>query len=126
MKRQGDQSQFSSHLLAQASAKGVLKGLPEWITENPRRDLSVQELAARAGMSERNFARVFTRETGMSPAKFVEALRIDHAAHYLENETLSLEEVAEKSGFGTAERMRRAFKRNIRVLPGTYRKRFGV
>jgi transcriptional regulator GlxA family with amidase domain len=126
MKRPGGQSQFSTHLLAQANAKGVLKGLPEWISENPRRDLSVQELATKAGMSERNFSRVFARQMGMTPAKFVEALRIDQATYHLENEALSLEEVAHKSGFRTSERMRRAFKRNLQVLPVTYRKRFGV
>lgn len=126
MKRQGGQSQFSTHLRAQVSANGVLKGLPEWIAANPCRDLTVQRLAERAGMSERNFSRVFSKEMGMSPAKFVEALRIDQAAQHLENEALSLEEVASKCGFGTSERMRRAFSRSLGVLPGAYRKRFGV
>ncbi len=126
MKRQGGQSQFSSRLRAQAVTEGLLQGLPEWIAENPCSDLSVEKLAERAAMSERNFSRVFTRETGMPPARFVESVRIDRARYYLENDSLSLEKVAEKSGFGTAERMRRTFLRHIGVLPGAYRKRFGI
>jgi transcriptional regulator GlxA family with amidase domain len=126
MKRQGGQSQYSSHLCAQIASDGVLRGMPEWITENPCKDLSVERLSERAAMSERNFSRVFSKEIGISPARFVERVRIDYALYHLENDTLTLEKVAEMSGFGTAERMRRAFLRNIRVLPGTYRKRFGM
>lgn len=126
MKRQGGQSQFSSHLCAQQGSEGALRGLPEWIAENPCSDLSVEKLAERAAMSERNFSRVFTRETGMPPARFVERVRIDCARYHLENDALTLEKVAERSGFGTAERMRRTFLRHIGVLPGAYRKRFGI
>ncbi len=126
MKRQGGQSQFSSYLCAQEDSEGTLRGLPEWIADNPCRDLSVERLAERAGMSVRNFCRVFTRQTGMPPARFVERVRIDCARSYLENDALTLEKVAEKSGFGTAERMRRTFMRHIGVLPGAYRKRFGI
>jgi transcriptional regulator GlxA family with amidase domain len=126
MKRQGGQSQFSSHLCAQVGSEGPLQGLPEWIVENPCSDLSVESLAEKAAMSERNFSRVFTRQIGMPPARFVERVRIDRARSYLENDALTLETVAEKSGFGTAERMRRTFLRHIGVLPGAYRKRFGI
>jgi len=126
MKRQGGQSQFSSHLCAQVGSEGSLQGLPEWIAENPCSDLSVEKLAERAAMSERNFSRVFTREIGMPPARFVERVRIDCARYNLENDALTLEKVAENSGFGTVERMRRTFLRHIGVLPGAYRKRFGI
>jgi transcriptional regulator GlxA family with amidase domain len=125
MKRQGGQSQFSSHLSVQTHSKGMLKGLPEWIIENPCTDLSVEKLAEKAAMSERNFSRVFAKETGVTPAKFVETIRIDYAASYLENESMTIDQIAEESGFGTAEKMRRAFLRRLHVLPRTYRKRFG-
>ncbi len=126
MKRQGGQSQFSTHLSAQTDSKGSLKGLPEWILENPCKELSVEKLAEKVAMSERNFSRIFVKETGTTPAKFVESIRIDYAASYLENEAMTIDQVAVKSGFGTAEKMRRSFIRHLHVLPGTYRKRFGI
>jgi transcriptional regulator GlxA family with amidase domain len=124
LKRPGGQSQFSSHLAAQAVAPGPLRDLPQWIVANPGADLSVEQLAARAAMSPRNFARVFRRETGLTPAKFVERARLDAARRSLEDRRLALEEVASRCGFGSAERMRRTFHRHLRVLPLDYRKRF--
>ncbi len=126
MKRQGGQSQFSSYLSLQSNGNGHLKGLPEWIINNPGKNLSIEELAAKAAMSERNFSRVFTKETGMSPGKFIESVRIEYAASCLENTKMSFDQIAEASGFRSAERMRRAFVRHLHVLPGTYRKRFGI
>jgi transcriptional regulator GlxA family with amidase domain len=124
LKRPGGQSQFSSHLAAQTPAPGALRDLPEWIVDNLAADLSVEALAARAAMSPRNFARVFRRETGMTPAKYVERARVDAARRWLEDAALGLEEVAQRCGFGSAEQMRRTFQRHLRVLPIDYRKRF--
>jgi transcriptional regulator GlxA family with amidase domain len=126
MKRQGGQAQFSKLLSSQIKLSGGLKGLPEWIMDNPGQNLSVQKLARKCGMSERNFSRSFAKETNMTPGKFVEKVRIDYAILYLESEDMPLEQVAIISGFGTAEKMRRAFLRNLKVLPGTYKKRFGI
>jgi transcriptional regulator GlxA family with amidase domain len=75
-------------------------------------------------MSPRNFARLFLDETGMTPAKYVEMVRIDAARHYLETSALSIEIIAEKSGFYDAERMRRSFIRQLGVNPKNYRNRF--
>ncbi len=80
MKRQGGQSQFSAYLSLQSNGSGALKGLPEWIVNNPGKDLSIEELSAKAAMSERNFERVFKKETGMTPGKFIETVRIEYAA----------------------------------------------
>jgi len=124
LKRPGGQSQFSSHLAAQAVAPGPLRDLPHWIAANPAAELSVESLAARAAMSPRNFARVFRRETGLTPAKFVERARLDAARRSLEDHKLGLDEVASRCGFGSAERMRRTFHRHLRVLPIDYRRRF--
>lgn len=124
LKRPGGQSQFSSHLAAQAKPVGVLKDVPEWILAHLGADLAVEQLAARAGMSPRNFARVFTREMGATPAKFVERARVDAARRWMEDGGLSLEEVAGRSGFSSAEHMRRTFRRHVRVVPHDYRKRF--
>jgi transcriptional regulator GlxA family with amidase domain len=123
LQRPGGQSQFSRHLAAQAPT-GPLRGVAEWIVEHLGSDLSVESLAARAAMSPRNFARVFVRELGSTPAKFVELARIDAARRSLENGCLSVEEAAAAAGFHSAEQMRRTFLRHLRVLPVDYRRRF--
>ena len=124
LKRPGGQSQFSSHLAAQATPPGRLRDLPAWIVDNLAADLAVERLAERVAMSPRTFARVFHRETGVTPAKFVERARLDAARRLLEDEALGLDEVAARAGFASGEQMRRTFRRHLRVLPFDYRKRF--
>ena len=75
-------------------------------------------------MSPRNFARVFTRETGVTPAAYVERSRVDIARRLLEETGLGLDSVAEASGFGSVETLRRAFHRTLGVAPSDYRDRF--
>ena len=96
----------------------------DWIVDNLDSDLSVEALAQRAAMSPRNFARVFTRELGITPAKFVERARVERARRVLEEDKVPMESVAGACGFGSAERMRRTFQRHLRVVPHDYRKRF--
>jgi len=124
LKRPGGQSQFSSHLAAQAVAPGLLGDVPGWIVEHLDADLSVEALARHAGMSPRNFARVFARTSGVTPAKFVERARVEQARRLLEETPSTIDEVASTCGFGNAERMRRTFLRHLRVAPHDYRKRF--
>jgi transcriptional regulator GlxA family with amidase domain len=124
LKRPGGQRQFSSQLQAQTQPRGVLKDLPEWILDNLDADLSVEALAQRVAMSPRNFARVFVRELGMTPAKFVERARVERARRVLEEDVAPMESVAGSCGFGSAERMRRSFRRQLRVVPQDYRRRF--
>ncbi len=126
LKRPGGQSQFSTHLAAQMVPQGPLRDLPEWILGNLDADLSVEALAAHAAMSPRHLARVFTRSTGSTPAKFVERARVERARRVLEDSELPIEAVAVDCGFGSAERMRRTFQRHLRVVPHDYRKRFPV
>jgi transcriptional regulator GlxA family with amidase domain len=75
-------------------------------------------------MSPRNFARVFTRQVGMTPGRFVEQSRLERARHYLEDTQRPVSEVAECCGYTTAEGMRLAFDRHLGVSPREYRRRF--
>jgi transcriptional regulator GlxA family with amidase domain len=124
LKRPGGQSQFSSHLAAQSVPAGPLKDLPTWILDHLDADLSVEGLAGCVAMSPRNFARVFMRELGMTPAKFVERARVDAARRLLEDGSRGLEAVAAACGFASGEHMRRTFWRHLRVVPADYRRRF--
>jgi transcriptional regulator GlxA family with amidase domain len=124
LKRPGGQAQFSAQLAAQTADRAPLRELQAWIPDHLDQDLSVPALAARASMSERNFARAFRRETGMTPGAYVEAARLESARIALETGDLPVESVARQSGFGTVETMRRAFRRRVGVSPVDYRTRF--
>jgi transcriptional regulator GlxA family with amidase domain len=75
-------------------------------------------------MSDRSFARVFRSQTGITPADFVEATRVDAARRLLEETDKPLQRVASISGFGSTEALRRAFLRRLGVRPADYRSRF--
>jgi len=124
LKRPGGQSQFSQALAAQEAMRPALRELQAWIAGNLDADLSVAALAARAHLSERSFARAFRRETGQTPAAYVEALRIERARMLLEDGPESVEAVARATGFRSAEVLRRAFHRHLGVSPAAYRERF--
>ena len=124
LKRPGGQSQFSAQLSTQLAERTPLADAQAFVLEHPEADLSVPALARRAGMSPRNFARVFTREVGATPARFVESARVEAARRRLEEGALGVEEVAAACGFGSAETLRRAFLRSLRVSPAAYRSRF--
>lgn len=126
LKRPGGQSQFSAHLEAQAAERTPLRHVQDWILDNLAADLSVEALAERAAMSPRNFARVFVRETGATPAKFVERARVEAARRALEDSAEAQAAIAERCGFGHPETMRRVFLRQLKVGPQDYRRRFQV
>ena len=124
LKRPGGQAQFSTLLRAQMSEDGPLKPLLAWLRDNFTGRITVEELAGRAAMSPRNFARVFMRETGMTPAKYIDQLRLERAMRLLEDTGKPLETVALESGFTGSEQMRRAFIRHVGIPPLAYRQRF--
>jgi len=122
--RPGGQSQFSSLLRLQSADREPLRALQMWVAEHLDADLSVERLAARACMSPRNFARVFRREVGLPPARFVERLRVEAARRRLEESGAALEQIARECGFGNADSMRRSFLKELSVTPSDYRDRF--
>ena len=126
LRRPGSQSQFSAQLAGQLAQRDPLRDAQHHIAEHPSADLSVAALARRVGMSERNFARCFRDEVGMTPARFVEQTRIETARRLLEETDEGVEAIARTAGFGTAETMRRTFLRVVRISPNDYRKRFAA
>lgn len=127
LKRPGGQSQFSAALRAQIADKdGRFDALNRWMSDNLRADLRVERLAERARMSPRTFARAYTAQMGITPAKTVEKLRLEAARRLLERRTAPLAEIAGRCGFGDVERMRRAFVRALRITPSQYRRRFSM
>lgn len=124
LRRPGGQSQFSAQLAVQAADREPLRDLQAWVADHLDADLAVETLAARVAMSPRNFARVFTREVGLTPARFVERARIEAARRRLEESPHGVDRIAAECGFGSSESMRRAFLRTVRVTPSAYRSRF--
>ncbi len=124
MRRPGGQSQFSTALAAQTADREPLRELQAWINDNLNAGLSVDALSERARMSPRHFARVFTREVGQTPARYVERVRVEAAQRRLEESTDSLDEIAGHCGFGSVNSMRRSFLRVRKIPPSAYRQRF--
>ncbi len=125
LKRSGGQSQYSPLLHEQADrAEDRFVALETWIAENLRSPLSVGELAARVHMSPRNFARQYAAQRGKTPAKAVEAIRLDAARRLLEESADPIQAVARQCGFGTEEQLRSTFLRNLGVSPRDYRRNF--
>ncbi len=120
-RRPGGQSQFSA-LVEMGGASGRFGDLMDWIRANLATPLTVERLAAEAAMSPRNFARAFTSETGATPAKAVERLRLEAARTAVETSHAPIDHVAEAVGFGDPERMRRAFLRAFGQPPQALRR----
>jgi transcriptional regulator GlxA family with amidase domain len=127
LKRSGGQSQYSALLAAQAASESeTFDPLDRWIAENLRDDLRVDALAERVHMSPRNFARAYAEKRGCTPAKAVEAIRVDAARRSLEQTEERIETIADDSGFSSEEQMRCAFIRIVGIPPREYRKRFAT
>jgi len=124
LRRPGGQSQFSAQLSAQLAERDGLRDVQGWIADHPADELTVPALARRAHMSPRNFARAFRRETGVTPAAYVEAQRVEAARRLLETTARNVAEVATACGFSRVETMHRAFRRVLRVAPAQYRRHF--
>jgi len=118
LNKQAYQVQFGT--LVDTSALAVQ--LKEWLAGRLHEPLNIGRLAEQLNMSTRNFTRVFTRQTGISPAKFIEKLRVEAASVYVEQSDLPLEEIASRCGLGGLVSMRRLFLRHLMVTPSDYRR----
>ena len=129
LNRPGGQSQFSVPLEAQiaaadGNAPNHFEPLHDWIAENVAGDLRVERLAEQAGMSARNFARVYAATMGVTPARMVEKIRVEAVRRSLEETDVPIKRIAAACGFHQEERLRRAFARQVGVTPAVYRERF--
>ncbi|MFV0538888.1 MAG: GlxA family transcriptional regulator [Dysgonomonas sp.] len=124
LKRPGNQSQFGTYLDCKKIDNPIIRKVCEWILEHLREDISVERLAEYAAMSPRNFARVFVRELRVTPAKFINKLRVENASQHLIETHLSIDEIADYCGLKTGENLRRQFLSLLEVTPAQYRKSF--
>ena len=124
LRRPGGQDQFSATLSAQALETKSIHELQVWMAENIDRKLAVETLAHRVAMSPRNFARVFRREMGTTPSRYVLQLRVEAARRLLEQTDKAPEQISFACGFSSVDLMRRAFQRLLGTTPGKYRGHF--
>ncbi|OBH52122.1 AraC family transcriptional regulator [Mycobacterium mantenii] len=123
LKRAGGQSQFSVLLETDPPPQSPLRPVTDAIAADPGADYSVKKLAALASLSTRQLTRLFQSELGMTPARYVELVRIDFARNSLEAGR-SVTETAGMAGFGSIETLRRAFVNHLGISPKAYRDRF--
>ncbi|AOS94605.2 AraC family transcriptional regulator [Mycobacterium intracellulare subsp. chimaera] len=123
LKRAGGQSQFSVLVEADPPPQSPLRAVTEAVAADPGADYSVKKLAALASLSTRQLTRLFQSELGMTPARYVELVRVDFARNALEAGR-SVTETAGMAGFGSIETLRRAFVNHLGISPKAYRDRF--
>lgn len=126
LRRTGAQAQFSEPLKLQMRASDRLSSVCAWAANNLGADLSVPSLAQRAGLSERQFARLFVASFATPPAQYFARLRLDAARTALGQSRTSVDAVAHSVGFRSADGLRRAFEKRFGITPGEYQRRFSA
>jgi len=124
-KRPGGQLQFSRKGQTVPQGRSALQAVQRWAAANPQQDLSVKVLAWRAGLSARHFARLFQADIGVTPAAWVETMRVSAARALLEAGRDTPKQVAAKCGFASADTLRRSFMKHVGVSPAMYRRSHG-
>ncbi|GAA1306051.1 GlxA family transcriptional regulator [Pseudonocardia xinjiangensis] len=124
MQRPGGQAQFSVRMQAQPPARSPLRAILDAVVADPAADHRLSVLSERAGFSERHLARVFLREIGMTPARYVEQVRVEAARALLETSDAPLDVIARQAGLSSTEALRRSFTREVGTTPHAYRQRF--
>jgi transcriptional regulator GlxA family with amidase domain len=124
LQRPGGQSQFSERLALPASVAPPIREILDGIVADPAGDHRLPRLAQRAALSERHLRRLFSEQTGTTPARFTERVRVEAARELLEDTAIPVDATAARCGFGSPETMRRAFLRVLGVGPAEYRARF--
>ncbi|HEY7438118.1 MAG TPA: helix-turn-helix domain-containing protein, partial [Acidimicrobiia bacterium] len=125
VRRPGGQSQFSAQLRTGAVGDRTIADTQRWLADHLEEELTVELLAERSGMAPRTFARAFRRETGTTPAAYVESVRVEAARRLLEDTDLTVSTIAASVGMRHAETLHRAFRRRVGTTPDRYRQHFG-
>jgi transcriptional regulator GlxA family with amidase domain len=123
LQRPGNQAQMSLFTSAPAPRDDTVRALVEYIAAHPADDLGTEALAARAGMTPRHLTRLFTKDLGQAPGRYIRTVRTETAAQLLATTTLPLASVAARCGFGTPESLRKAFTAHYGISPSHYRTR---
>lgn len=126
LRRPGGQTQFAAPVWTEPAEREPIRAAQDLVHADPAAPLSVDHLARHAGLSPRHFTRLFHEQVGVSPARYVERIRVDAARRLLENDRAGVAAVARRCGFGSAETMRRAFLRTLGVAPDHYRRHHTV
>ncbi|HEY0824979.1 MAG TPA: DJ-1/PfpI family protein [Ramlibacter sp.] len=126
MLRGGEQPQLSQALQAQETASRRIREVVAWIGTHLGEDLSVAALAEKARMSQRHFARAFAAETGCTPARHVQQVRLAAATELLLRTQWTQQRIAERSGYGSVDALQRAFLRHHQATPRSYRDRYAA
>ncbi|MEU8953238.1 GlxA family transcriptional regulator [Streptomyces sp. NPDC048518] len=124
MARPGGQSQFSARLTPREARHPVVRQVMDRVGTDPAAPHSLESLARDVGVSARHLGRLFRRETGMTTGRYLESVRLEAAQALLEAGNDTVEQVAEESGLGSSETMRRVFQHTLGTSPTAYRARF--
>ncbi|OPC05330.1 hypothetical protein BAS09_06060 [Elizabethkingia ursingii] len=124
LRRPGVQSQFGNALPDYDIMSSFVKEVRDILKQNLSKPVAIEDMAENMNMSVRNFSRVFLKESGMTPGRFLEKMRLDQAKNMLEYTTMSIDAIAEKCGFSSAVSLRRLFIKHISISPAQYRKAF--
>jgi transcriptional regulator GlxA family with amidase domain len=124
MQRPGGQAQFSVRLRTEPAGDSSFRELLDMIAANPAGDYRLPALSARVGYAERHVTRVFAKELGTTPARYVEEVRVEAARVLLETTDLSFEAIARQTGLGSPDTLRRSFVKVAGITPAEHRQRF--
>lgn len=124
LEREGGQAQFIVHAQPPTPAGATMEPLLRWMEENAERDLTLDDVAAHAGMSSRTLNRRFREQTGTTPLQWLHLARVRRAQHLLENTDHAVERIAHQAGFGSPTAFRDRFKRVVGISPQAYRRAF--
>lgn len=123
IRRSGGQTQYSDILQSQYLAQNSLGNLLDQLVASPEKNWTLETMAAEVGMTSRTLSRKFGRQLKMSPMSYVEKIRVKHAENLL-GLGISIQTTAQQSGFGSLQRMRRGFERQIGITPAAYVEKF--
>jgi transcriptional regulator GlxA family with amidase domain len=122
--REGGQSQYAPARLPDTDGRGGLAAVLDWASSRLTQTLSVDDLAAQAGMSTRTLGRRFLEETGTTPVRWLNHQRVDRARALLETTDFPIDRVARESGLGTESNLRQHFRERLDTTPSAYRRAF--